>query len=208
MPTSACTQYDGVCMRGANNGLYDRSQWREADRRCRRRHAASLGAARRARPERQQVRLRRRALRRLHRASRRQSRALLLDCRSPPSAALPSPPSRGWRPIPSAKSCRRPGWNSTCRNAAIARPARSCRRRRCWPGIRIPSDAEIDAAMSGNVCRCCTYTRIRAAIKKAALAPAGASRSSDGGHHDDGETLPNLAAPTSSRSRLRRGAPS
>ena len=28
--------------------------------------------------------------------------------------------------------------------------------------------------MSGNVCRCCTYTRIRAAIKKAALAPAGA----------------------------------
>ena len=34
-----------------------------------------------------------------------------------------------------------------------------------------PSDAEIDAAMTGNVCRCCTYTRIRAAIKKAALAP-------------------------------------
>ena len=32
-----------------------------------------------------------------------------------------------------------------------------------------PSDAEIDAAMSGNVCRCCTYTRIRAAIKQAAL---------------------------------------
>ena len=34
-----------------------------------------------------------------------------------------------------------------------------------------PSDREIDAAMTGNVCRCCTYTRIRAAIKKAALAP-------------------------------------
>lgn len=31
-----------------------------------------------------------------------------------------------------------------------------------------PSDAEIDAAMAGNVCRCCSYTRIRAAIKKAA----------------------------------------
>ena len=31
-----------------------------------------------------------------------------------------------------------------------------------------PSDAEIDAAMTGNVCRCCSYTRIRAAIKKAA----------------------------------------
>jgi len=31
-----------------------------------------------------------------------------------------------------------------------------------------PSDADIDAAMTGNVCRCCTYTRIRAAIKRAA----------------------------------------
>ncbi len=31
-----------------------------------------------------------------------------------------------------------------------------------------PSDDEIDAAMTGNVCRCCTYTRIRTAIKKAA----------------------------------------
>jgi isoquinoline 1-oxidoreductase alpha subunit len=31
-----------------------------------------------------------------------------------------------------------------------------------------PSDADIDGAMAGNVCRCCTYTRIRAAIKKAA----------------------------------------
>ena len=31
-----------------------------------------------------------------------------------------------------------------------------------------PSDAEIDAAMSGNVCRCGTYQRIRAAIHHAA----------------------------------------
>jgi isoquinoline 1-oxidoreductase subunit alpha len=31
-----------------------------------------------------------------------------------------------------------------------------------------PSDAQIDAAMSGNVCRCATYPRIRAAIKRAA----------------------------------------
>ena len=31
-----------------------------------------------------------------------------------------------------------------------------------------PSDDDIDGAMSGNVCRCCSYTRIRAAIKKAA----------------------------------------
>ena len=31
-----------------------------------------------------------------------------------------------------------------------------------------PTDAEIDAAMAGNICRCGTYTRIRAAIKQAA----------------------------------------
>jgi isoquinoline 1-oxidoreductase alpha subunit len=31
-----------------------------------------------------------------------------------------------------------------------------------------PSEADIDAAMSGNVCRCGTYGRIRAAIKDAA----------------------------------------
>jgi len=30
-----------------------------------------------------------------------------------------------------------------------------------------PTDADIDAAMSGNICRCATYTRIRAAIKLA-----------------------------------------
>jgi isoquinoline 1-oxidoreductase alpha subunit len=33
---------------------------------------------------------------------------------------------------------------------------------------RAPSDAEIDAAMDGNVCRCATYQRIRAAIHEAA----------------------------------------
>lgn len=32
-----------------------------------------------------------------------------------------------------------------------------------------PTDTDIDAAMSGNVCRCGTYVRIRAAIKQAAL---------------------------------------
>ena len=31
-----------------------------------------------------------------------------------------------------------------------------------------PTDADIDAAMSGNICRCATYSRIRAAIHEAA----------------------------------------
>lgn len=39
-----------------------------------------------------------------------------------------------------------------------------------------PTDEDIDAAMSGNICRCCTYTRIRAAIKKAAGLPTADTR--------------------------------
>jgi isoquinoline 1-oxidoreductase alpha subunit len=34
--------------------------------------------------------------------------------------------------------------------------------------IPTPTDAQIDEAMAGNICRCGTYTRIRAAIKSAA----------------------------------------
>ena len=37
-----------------------------------------------------------------------------------------------------------------------------------------PTDADIDAAMSGNLCRCGTYPRIRAAVKTAATTLKGA----------------------------------
>lgn len=37
----------------------------------------------------------------------------------------------------------------------------------------MPSDADIDAAMSGNYCRCGTYNRIRAAVHTAAKAKQG-----------------------------------
>jgi isoquinoline 1-oxidoreductase alpha subunit len=41
-----------------------------------------------------------------------------------------------------------------------------------------PADKDIDDAMNGNLCRCGTYLRIRAAVHKAAeLASAGATRS-------------------------------
>jgi isoquinoline 1-oxidoreductase alpha subunit len=39
-------------------------------------------------------------------------------------------------------------------------------------GKKNPTDADIDAAMAGNICRCGTYQRIRAAIKDAAKAIA------------------------------------
>jgi aerobic-type carbon monoxide dehydrogenase small subunit (CoxS/CutS family) len=35
-------------------------------------------------------------------------------------------------------------------------------------GNPAPTDADIDAAMDGNLCRCGTYPRIRAAVKRAA----------------------------------------
>ncbi|MFM9029715.1 MAG: (2Fe-2S)-binding protein [Opitutaceae bacterium] len=36
-----------------------------------------------------------------------------------------------------------------------------------------PSDADIDGAMAGNICRCATYVRIRQGIKRAAALAAG-----------------------------------
>lgn len=38
-----------------------------------------------------------------------------------------------------------------------------------------PTDADIDRAMTGNICRCGTYQRIRAAIKQAASRSGGAA---------------------------------
>ncbi|HEY2036714.1 MAG TPA: (2Fe-2S)-binding protein [Steroidobacteraceae bacterium] len=43
-------------------------------------------------------------------------------------------------------------------------------------GTPRPTDQDIDDAMSGNLCRCATYTRIRAAIKQAAGLPTDDTR--------------------------------
>jgi isoquinoline 1-oxidoreductase alpha subunit len=51
---------------------------------------------------------------------------------------------------------------------------------------RMPADSDIDAVMSGNICRCGTYGRIRAAIKEAAgrlpRAEDANVRAPEGGH--------------------------
>ncbi|MDQ3367740.1 MAG: (2Fe-2S)-binding protein [Myxococcota bacterium] len=44
-----------------------------------------------------------------------------------------------------------------------------------------PTDADIDASMTGNLCRCGTYPRIRAAIRKVAGLPAGTEPGADRG---------------------------
>jgi len=45
-----------------------------------------------------------------------------------------------------------------------------------------PTDADIDAAMSGNICRCGTYSRIRRGIKRAATTLANVSGTEDSRH--------------------------
>jgi isoquinoline 1-oxidoreductase alpha subunit len=47
-----------------------------------------------------------------------------------------------------------------------------------------PTDAQIDAAMNGNICRCATYLRIRQAIHRAANMPATEAGSSRNGNHN------------------------
>ncbi len=86
-----------------------------------------------------------------------------------------SRPRQTRRSLPS-KGCRRteriprrsPGRSWTSRSADIARPGRSCRRRRCWRRPPSRADDDIDAAMNGNLCRCGTYIRIRKAVHRAA----------------------------------------
>ena len=41
--------------------------------------------------------------------------------------------------------------------------------------VKRPTDRDIDQAMSGNICRCATYMRIRAAVKDAARSLGGAA---------------------------------
>ena len=99
---------------------------KSSDRQRRARHAAAVGDSRRARADRHQVRLRRGAVRRLHRAPRRRAGALL------PDAAVARRPARSVTTIEGLSSDRgrpaRPGGldrRTTCRSAATASRARS-----------------------------------------------------------------------------------
>ena len=55
-----------------------------------------------------------------------------------------------------------------CRNAATARLGQIMQAITLLKSKPRPSDQDINEAMSGNICRCGTYQRIRAAIKAAA----------------------------------------
>ena len=117
--------------------IHHQGQRQHAQRRCRRRHAAALGAARRARHDRHEVRLRHGAVRRLHRACRRRRRRAPASPRSTASAPPRSRPSRRSARRRRAPRSRRPGSTARSCNAATASRARSCRLRRCSRAIRI-----------------------------------------------------------------------
>ena len=126
-----------------------------------------LWAPRDARADRHEVRLRHGALRRLHRPRRRRAGALVLDAGRPRSRASRSPPSRGCRPRPITRVQQ--AWIEIdvpqcgyCQSGQIMAAAALLAQN------PKPTDADIDAAMAGNICRCGTYQRIRAAIHRAA----------------------------------------
>jgi xanthine dehydrogenase iron-sulfur cluster and FAD-binding subunit A len=52
-----------------------------------------------------------------------------------------------------------------------------------------PSDAEIDDAMKGNICRCGTYQRIRQAIHRAAQLQGAPSKAAQLGTDEDAQQV-------------------
>jgi len=64
---------------------------------------------------------------------------------------------------------------------------------------KTPTDADIDAAMAGNVCRCATYVRIRAAIKEAGGALVKAAAADGREHRQAGGSAVAPSVPSTSR---------
>ena len=129
--------------------------------------AAAVGLARSCRPDRHQVRLRHRAVWRMHRASRRRGGALLRVAGGGRRRAESHDDRSGRQHARGPEGAT--GMARTRRRAMRLLPVGAGDvggfAARDNPN---PSDADIDAAMAGNICRCGTYNRIRAAIKHAA----------------------------------------
>ena len=127
-----------------------------------------VGVARHARPDRHQIRLRHRPMRRLHRAYRRGRDAL-----------LPVPVSAvGARRSRRSRACGRTAHLHKVQQAWIDNDVPQCGY--CQSGMIMavaallkdnpnPTDADIDGAIT-NICRCGTYQQVREAIHAAAKA--------------------------------------
>ena len=132
-------------------------------------HAAALRAAQRFRAERREIRLRAGAMRRLHRADRRQRRALL---RHPDQRV-------GQSEITTSKASARSTSRIALQQAFIDEQAAQCGY--CINGMIMsakelldrnpqPTEPDVRAALAGNLCRCGTHNRIIRAVLRAAQA--------------------------------------
>jgi len=70
------------------------------------------------------------------------------------------------RPVFAVVSARWAGQEAMALEEVLTSPEADAVITACFEPVRV--DADIDAAMDGNICRCGTYPRIRAAIKRAA----------------------------------------
>ncbi len=130
-------------------------------------------------PDRHQGRLRRRRLRRLHRAARRRAGLRLPDARSAQVAGravmtVEGLAGAGLRPAAGAPSCA-----TARRSAASARPGMLMAAAALLAETPRPSEAEVEAALGGVLCRCTGYRKIVAAVRDAgarARARAAAAR--------------------------------
>ena len=140
------------------------------------RYSPALGAARHPGPHRHEVRLRHRRSAARARSTSTASRCAPASRRSSRSAGKTRHHDRG--PVADDHATRCSGRGSPSRRAAVRLlPVRADHggARRCSPKTPKPTDADIDAAMTGNICRCGTYQRIRRAIHRAAEAAGEAT---------------------------------
>ena len=120
-----------------------------------------------ARHDRHEIRLRHRAVRRLHRASRRRRDAIVPGAGRARWARRRSPPSRACRRTGSAIRCRSPGSQHDVPQCGYCQSGQIMAAAALLKTNPKPSDDDIDAAIT-NICRCGTYQRIREAIHTAA----------------------------------------
>ena len=138
-------------------------------------HAAAVGDPRCPKPEGHEVRLRYRTVRRLHGALAWHSGSCGVRRRSRPRRTRRSRPSKACRQTGHIRYSARgrsltfPQWGY-CQAGQIMSAAALLAR------TPIPTDADVDRAMNGNLCRCGTYLRIRQAIHQAAASSPGSDQ--------------------------------
>ena len=142
---------------------------RSAAGRRRARYAAAVGHPRAGGPDRHQIWLRRRAVRRVLGAYQRRGACAPARCRFPPLRANASSPSKACRatashPVQKAWAALDVPQCGYCQSGQIMAAAALLRKK------PQPTDKDIDEAMT-NICRCGTYQRIRAAVHMAAGRP-------------------------------------